>query len=190
MRLRLPRPRLARFTRPARQIVLLAQAEARALGHPVIAPPHLLIALAAEPAGVAGEALASLGATPSGLRVDVAALGSPSASGRTIDPDALASIGIDLDEVRRRLDEAFGPGALEGGGQSSVASGHIPFAASSKRVLEQALREAVALRHAHIGSEHVLLALVAVEDRAVARLLEARGVAPSRVREAVLERAG
>jgi len=29
------------------------------------------------------------------------------------DAEALASIGIDLDEVRRRVEEAFGPGALE-----------------------------------------------------------------------------
>ena len=29
------------------------------------------------------------------------------------DPEALATIGIDLDEVRRRIEEAFGPGALE-----------------------------------------------------------------------------
>ncbi len=32
---------------------------------------------------------------------------------RVPDADALASIGIDLDEVRRRVEEAFGPGALE-----------------------------------------------------------------------------
>ena len=30
-----------------------------------------------------------------------------------LDADALATIGIDLDEVRRRVEEAFGPGALE-----------------------------------------------------------------------------
>jgi hypothetical protein len=32
---------------------------------------------------------------------------------RTIDAHALASIGIDLDEVRRRVEESFGPGALD-----------------------------------------------------------------------------
>jgi hypothetical protein len=32
---------------------------------------------------------------------------------RILDADALASIGIDLDEVRRRVEELFGPGALE-----------------------------------------------------------------------------
>jgi len=30
-----------------------------------------------------------------------------------LDAEALATIGIDLDEVRRRVEEAFGPGALE-----------------------------------------------------------------------------
>jgi hypothetical protein len=32
---------------------------------------------------------------------------------RVLDAEALATIGIDLDEVRRRVEEAFGPGALE-----------------------------------------------------------------------------
>ena len=30
-----------------------------------------------------------------------------------LDAEALASIGIDLDDVRRRVEDAFGPGALE-----------------------------------------------------------------------------
>jgi hypothetical protein len=33
--------------------------------------------------------------------------------GRVLDAEALASIGIDLDEVRRCVDQAFGEGALE-----------------------------------------------------------------------------
>jgi hypothetical protein len=32
---------------------------------------------------------------------------------RVLDAEALASIGIDLDEVRRSVEEAFGEGALE-----------------------------------------------------------------------------
>ena len=34
-------------------------------------------------------------------------------TGRQIDSQALAAIGIDLEEVRRRVEETFGPGALE-----------------------------------------------------------------------------
>jgi hypothetical protein len=30
-----------------------------------------------------------------------------------LDPHALAAIGIDLDEVRRHVEESFGPGALD-----------------------------------------------------------------------------
>ena len=37
----------------------------------------------------------------------------PRAEPRPLDAEALATIGIDLDEVRRRVEEAFGPGALE-----------------------------------------------------------------------------
>jgi len=44
------------------------------------------------------------------LRAETARDGGPE---RVLDAEALASIGIDLDEVRRRVEEAFGPGALE-----------------------------------------------------------------------------
>jgi hypothetical protein len=50
-----------RFTEHARRIVVRAQEEAVALGHRYIGTEHLLLALAASDAGVAGRALASLG---------------------------------------------------------------------------------------------------------------------------------
>ena len=34
-------------------------------------------------------------------------------TGRQIDSQALTAIGIDLEEVRRRVEESFGPGALD-----------------------------------------------------------------------------
>ena len=38
--------------------------------------------------------------------------------------------------------------------------GHIPFAKESKKTLELALREAIALGHNYIGTEHMLLAML------------------------------
>ena len=61
------------------------------------------------------------------------------------DPEALATIGIDLDEVRRRIEEAFGPGALDkrsedrsvgARGPEGRRSGHIPFSPRAKKVLD------------------------------------------------------
>jgi hypothetical protein len=63
--------------------------------------------------------------------------------------------------------------------------GHIPFTASSKKVLEVALREAHVLEHGYIGPEHILLGLVRVREGLAAELLAERGVTMGAIREAV-----
>jgi ATP-dependent Clp protease ATP-binding subunit ClpA len=52
-----------RFTDQARRVVVLAQEEARQLGHNYIGTEHLLLALMHQPGSVAGQALAAAGAT-------------------------------------------------------------------------------------------------------------------------------
>lgn len=64
----------AKFTDKARRAVVLAQEEARLLGHHYIGTEHLLLALVHEPEGVAGEALASAGVTLTKARERVSAL--------------------------------------------------------------------------------------------------------------------
>ena len=99
----------------------------------------------------------------------------PAAAGSVEDADALAALGIDLDEVRRRVEEAFGPGALDRARapKRRFLGGHIPFAKEAKKALELSLREALALRHNYIGTEHMLLGLLhgegAAHDVLVAR---------------------
>ena len=61
---------------------------------------------------------------------------------------ALASIGVSAEAVRERI-----------GRGSGSPSGRLPFAPEAKKLLEGALREALALKHPYIGTEHVLLAL-------------------------------
>jgi hypothetical protein len=51
-------------------------------------------------------------------------------------------VGIDLDEVRRSVEEAFGPGALDRG--RGARAGHIPFTRGAKKALELSLHEALA----------------------------------------------
>jgi ATP-dependent Clp protease ATP-binding subunit ClpA len=104
------------------------------------------------------------------------------------DADALRSVGIDLDEVRRTVEEAFGPGALEGStsGRRGLGAGYIPFTAESKKALELALREAIHLGHRSIGTEHLLLGLVRDETCSAATILAARGADRERVRAEVL----
>ena len=55
-------------------------------------------------------------------------------------------------------------------------SDDMPLSASAKQVLTTAAKESDRLRHLHIGTEHLLLALIKAEDSLASRLLHARGV--------------
>ena len=49
------------------------------------------------------------------------------------------------------------------------------------------LREAIALGHAYIGTEHILLGLLREDDGAAIRVLDGVGVDPARVRQQVIQ---
>ena len=162
-----------RFTRPAREVVTGAVAEAERLGHPSVATEHLLLALTGEGDDIGRSVLRQAGVTREAVEREVRA--AAERGGLTEDDaSALRTLGIDLDEVRRQVEAAFGPGALlrprsperrgrSGRGQQTDHC-RRPFTAATKKVLEVSLREAVALKHNYIGTEHVLLALVRVRD--------------------------
>lgn len=105
-----------RFTNGARRVVVVAQQEARRLGHTYIGCEHLLLAVAAasEPAGAV---LRDQGVTPERVETEILRTigrghGADPLGG--IDGQALAFIGIDLDVVRTRIEATFGPDALTG----------------------------------------------------------------------------
>jgi plasmid stability protein len=87
-------------------------------------------------------------------------------------------LAISADEVRRRV------GELQPGGESPA--GQIPFSAEAKQALEAALRESLALRHGHIGAEHVLLGIAAVEEGTGARILRDLGADRETLRACLL----
>src|SRR5450755_2250298 len=103
-----------RFTASARQIVVRAQSEARQLDHSFIGCEHLLLALVSVDEAAA-IVLRDQGLTPERTRAELIRM---MGRGRTVrllaglDRDALASIGIDLDVVSRRIEAVFGPDAL------------------------------------------------------------------------------
>ena len=89
---------------------------------------------------------------------------------RDDDAEALAAIGIDLDEIKRRIEESFGPGALgrvplTPKGPLNWTGGRLPLNEQAKLTLALSLREARAMHHNYIGTEHVLLGLIRVAER-------------------------
>ena len=181
-----------RFTPGARTVVELAQAEAGALRHGYIGTEHLLLGLLGEH-GLVAQLLRELGISAQSVRRQLQALiADPLITGP--DAEALRAIGIDVEHVRARVEESFGPGALErarfGRCRRGLARGFTPMSPRTKKVLELALREALMLRHDHIGPEHILLALLREGNGLAARLLADFGVRSDQLRRSVLSALG
>jgi ATP-dependent Clp protease ATP-binding subunit ClpA len=167
-----------RFTQEARRAVVVAQEEARDLQAGRIEPVHLLLALTRDP-GRGGAVLRAVGIDHATARDALTRSGGP------LDADALAAVGIDLDQVRAAAESAFGPGALERG--PLERTGHIPFTDGSKRALEGALRSVLAQRRPRrsrvIDTGHLVAGVLAVADPAVERLLRQLGTDVVRLRQ-------
>jgi ATP-dependent Clp protease ATP-binding subunit ClpA len=165
-----------RFTDGARGAVTGAQKHARALDHQWIGTEHLLLGLLDDPEGRAArilrERFAVNGEWARGEVERIVGRGEPG-----IDADALATLGIDLDAVRERVERTFGAGALSGRRRGRrCLGGEVPFTPRAKKALELSLREAIAMGDHFIGSEHVLLGLAREGDGVAARMLRERGV--------------
>ena len=93
---------------------------------------------------------------------------------------ALESLGISLAAVRRQVEEIIGQG-------QQAPSGHIPFTPRAKKVLELAQREARALGHDYVGTEHILLGLIREGDGVAAQVLVKLGADLNRVRQQVVQ---
>jgi ATP-dependent Clp protease ATP-binding subunit ClpA len=168
-----------RFTTEAREVVVLAQDEARSLRHGHIGTEHLLLALLRQ------DTPTTAVLRRHGLDHDeVAEAVAAATGGDGLDADALRTLGIDLDAVRGVVEATFGPGALDapGGGRRSSSPGHIPFTAGAKKVLELSLREAIALRSNRIADGHIALGLLREGEGLATKVLLDRGVDPPALR--------
>jgi Clp amino terminal domain, pathogenicity island component len=92
---------------------------------------------------------------------------------------ALESLGISREDVRGQVEEIIGHG------MSSPVS-HLTFTPRARKVLELSLREALALGHHYIGTEHLLLGLLREGDGVAAQVLVRVGADLCTVRERVL----
>jgi ATP-dependent Clp protease ATP-binding subunit ClpA len=161
-----------RFAAEARRCVEAAIDEARRLGHAAVGDEDLLLGILRADEGYTAEALSSLGVALEGAREESEGMFS----------DVLSSIGISLEEIRREAGDAF---------DMRIADNRrIPFSPQAKRVLGQALREAVRLRDNRIGIEHILLGVLHNEDSKAVRMLARMGVSPEVLEERLLELRG
>jgi ATP-dependent Clp protease ATP-binding subunit ClpA len=92
----------------------------------------------------------------------------------------LASLDIELDDLRAELIASIGPPAAE------LAEGHIPFTPLAKRALELTTKEALSLGHNYVGCEHLLLGLLATEDGLASQVLRRMGLELRTTRRAVI----
>ncbi|WP_042371881.1 Clp protease N-terminal domain-containing protein [Streptacidiphilus neutrinimicus] len=176
------------FTGRAKRAIVVGQDEAIALGHDFMGTEHLLLGLAADPESAAGSVLAAHGVDADRTRevtVRLLTEAGVDATGGRPASDALASIGIDVAEIRRRADESFGEGKFQ-----FPRPAYTPHA---KAALEQTLREAKALGHERFGTEHMLLGILAVggddaERTTALAVLTALDVNTAALRPALLSR--
>jgi ATP-dependent Clp protease ATP-binding subunit ClpA len=173
-----------RFTARARAVVVLAQQEAREVGAAHIEPEHLLSAMLRDPESRAVHVLNHLDATPDRMLAVLGRRRKGTAGLDESEVEALRSIGIDAEEVVRRIENELGTPLPDAG---RWTAGHLPFAKEAKKVLELALREAIALGHKEIGTEHVLLGLVRDASGPVKAAFADVGITLPAARAAVIE---
>jgi ATP-dependent Clp protease ATP-binding subunit ClpA len=172
-----------KFTKWAKRAVSLSQDEAMALGHDHIGTEHVLLGLVGAEGGLAGEVLTQHGVSLSRAREEtmriLVAAGVTGTGGQAA-TDALASIGIDVEAIRRQADATFGPGRFQ--------YPRPPFTPRGKKVLELSLRESVALEHSYIGTEHLLLGMLAEGEGVGIKVLQALDVNVAELRPEILAR--
>lgn len=156
-----------RFSQRARSSVESAHALARSTFSPGIDTRHLLVALLRD-GGRVEAALSAAGLNPQSLADGIVS----DLRGGGLDKEALASVGVDLDAVRKKADAAFGQGSLERGGRG--VSGSLRLAPEAKKALQLALRETIRAREPEIDTRHLLVGILR-EDCAGRRELEKAG---------------
>jgi ATP-dependent Clp protease ATP-binding subunit ClpC len=93
----------------------------------------------------------------------------------------LQRMGLDLETVRREVEKHVGVHP------ETNMIGNIPYTPRVKKVLALADKEAKALNHSHVGTEHILLGLLRVGEGVAARVLKSLEVDPARTRNEILK---
>ncbi len=161
-----------RFTDRSRRCVRAAFEEARMLGHDALGDEDLLLGILRADEGAGAEALASLGVTLEGVREGSEEMLS----------DALSSIGISLEDLRMEAGDAFEMRLPD--------DRRIPFSPRAKNALVGARKEMRRLGDNYLGTEHVLLGILRIQDWTAIRILASMGVSPETLEDRLFELRG
>src|SRR5213594_3256690 len=86
--------------------------------------------------------------------------------GQGVAVNVLQKLGLDLETVRMEVEKQVGTGP------DQKMIGNIPYTPRVKKVLALASKEAKALNHTYVGTEHILLGLLREGDGVAARVLK------------------
>ena len=109
----------------------------------------------------------------------------------SMDKDGIANkifeqFSITNDDIREEIERLIGYGTMENLG----ASDYLPYSPKAKQVLSLAGKEAQQMHALKIGTEHLLLALIADESVLSSRILYSLDVVPRQMRKVILRRLG
>ena len=100
--------------------------------------------------------------------------------GQGVAVNVLQKMNLDLDTVRLEVEKQVG------NGPETKMVGNIPYTPRVKKVLALAGKEAKALNHSYVGTEHILLGLLREGDGVAARVLKNLEVDIERTRNEIL----
>src|SRR5213080_4832327 len=95
--------------------------------------------------------------------------------------NVLQKMGMDLETVRKEVEKQVGSGP------ETKMVGNIPYTPRVKKVLALAGKEAKALNHSYVGTEHILLGLLREGEGVAARVLKSLEVDIERTRNEILK---
>lgn len=146
------------FTPAAQRVLAMAREEADRFNHNFVGTEHALLGLIKHGKGVAFN--------------------------------VLKKIGLDLDMLRLEIEKLMGTGPdrrfLATGPEQKIV-GDNPYTPRLKKALTLAAKEAKALNHTYVGTEHILLGLLREGDGVAARVLKNMNVDMEQTRLEILK---
>ncbi|HET7536300.1 MAG TPA: ATP-dependent Clp protease ATP-binding subunit, partial [Candidatus Didemnitutus sp.] len=102
--------------------------------------------------------------------------------GQGVAVSVLQKMGLDLETVRGEVEKQVGTGQ-----ETKTPVGSIPYTPRVKKVLALAGKEAKALNHSYVGTEHILLGLLREGEGVAARVLKTLDIDIERTRQEILK---